>query len=303
MEVTEKPRPERKPAVPKQHAPPPPVKSKAVPLLFAFDGKTDGDAKKCWPLDVAVLEDGTPVITDFHNKKVKAFDASGSVMGEVAVPSWPHGIIDTGSKEVAVTLPELSTILFISVQSNNMRIRKRLRTQKQYRGISCDGSNSTSNPVLVVSCCATGTQCVDILSFEGIIIQTYRENKLNPGKLLFTWPYYVTTNAKGEVIVSDCQSRNAIMCLCRDGEVRFEQELPEDLFGDPRGVCTDRNGTIFLADKTGNSVHCLDADGKYKSKILAPGDGLQHPIALALSPFGHLIVTQENGEVKVFKYS
>jgi hypothetical protein len=54
-----------------------------LPLMFSFNGRTDGDAKKCWPLDVAVLEDGTPVITDFHNKKVKAFDATGRVMGEV----------------------------------------------------------------------------------------------------------------------------------------------------------------------------------------------------------------------------
>lgn len=51
--------------------------------MFSFNGRTDGDAKKCWPLDVAVLEDGTPVITDFHNKKIKAFDATGTVMGEV----------------------------------------------------------------------------------------------------------------------------------------------------------------------------------------------------------------------------
>lgn len=48
--------------------------------MFSFNGRTDGDAKKCWPLDVAVLEDGTPVITDFHNKKIKAFDRSESVV-------------------------------------------------------------------------------------------------------------------------------------------------------------------------------------------------------------------------------
>lgn len=52
-------------------------------LMFSFNGRTDGDSKKCWPLDVAVLEDGTPVVTDFHNKKIKAFDATGTVMGEV----------------------------------------------------------------------------------------------------------------------------------------------------------------------------------------------------------------------------
>jgi hypothetical protein len=62
------------PAKPEVH------KSRSVPLLFSFNGKTDGDAKKCWPIDIAVLEDGTPIITDFHNMKIKAFDPSGCVV-------------------------------------------------------------------------------------------------------------------------------------------------------------------------------------------------------------------------------
>lgn len=279
------------------------IKSRTVPMLFSFNGKTDGDAKKCWPLDVTMLEDGTPVITDFHNKKIKAFDATGNVMGEVSVPSWPHGIVDVASAEVAVTLPELATLMFVTVQDNNMRIRKRVRTVKQYRGISCDVSTSPSNPVLVVSCCASGIQCVDVLSLDGTVLQTYREDGRQPGKLLFTWPYYVTTNAAGEILVSDCQSRNGIICIRRDGSVKFEQVLPDNIVCDPRGICTDRQGNLFLADKTGNSVHCLSPDGEYKSRVLCSADGLNHPIAVCLSPFGHLIITQENGDVKVFKYS
>ncbi|XP_033759177.1 tripartite motif-containing protein 2-like [Pecten maximus] len=282
---------------------PPQTKSRTVPMLFSFNGKTDGDAKKCWPLDVTMLEDGTPVITDFHNKKVKAFDATGNVMGEVAVPSWPHGIVDVASAEVVVTLPELATIMFVSVQDNNMRIRKRVRTVKQYRGISCDVTTSPNDPVLVVSCCASGIQCVDVLALDGTVLQTYREDRRQPGKLLFTWPYYVTTNAAGEILVSDCQSRNGIICICRDGGVKFEQVLPDNIVCDPRGICTDRQGNLFLADKTGNSVHALGPDGEYKSRVLCSADGLIHPIAVCLSPFGHLIITQENGDVKVFKYS
>ncbi|XP_061189281.1 E3 ubiquitin-protein ligase TRIM33-like [Saccostrea echinata] len=284
----------------KQQSPP---KSKGLPLMFTFNGRTDGDAKKCWPLDVAVLEDGTPVITDFHNKKIKAFDATGTVMGESAVPSWPHGLVDVSSCELAVTLPELSTIMFVVVQETSMRIRKRIRTSKQYRGVSCDAITCPGNPSLVVTCCAAGMQCVDVLTLDGVLIQTYRDDYRHKGQLLFTWPYYVTCNTQGEVVVSDCQSKNGIICLYRDGKVRYEANLSQDVIKDPRGICTDRFGNIFIADKTGNTIHCLDNEGKYKSILINQTDGLQSPIAVCLSPFGQLVVTQENGDIKVYKHS
>ncbi|KAJ8316508.1 hypothetical protein KUTeg_006522 [Tegillarca granosa] len=277
-------------------------KSKSTPLLFTINGRTDGDAKKCWPLDVAVLEDGTPVITDFHNKKVKAFSAAGSVMGQVTVPSWPHGIVDVSSRELAVTLPELATIVFTIVQDSSMRIRKRIRTAKQYRGISCDAISDPNNPCLVASCCASGNQSVDILTLDGVIINTFREDYRSEGHLLFSWPYYVTTNNQGDIIVSDCQARNGVICLSRTGKVKYDQLLPDNVVRDPRGICTDRHGNLLLADKVGNAVHCLGTDGMYQSVLLTSVDGLDRPIAVCLSPYGHLIVTQENGDIKIFKH-
>lgn len=51
--------------------------------MFLFNGRIDGDVKKCWLLDVVVFEDGIFVIIDFYNKKIKVFDVIGIVMGEV----------------------------------------------------------------------------------------------------------------------------------------------------------------------------------------------------------------------------
>ena len=219
------------------------------------------------------------------------------------MPSWPHGIVDVSSREMAVTLPEMSTIVFVVIQEESMRVRKRIRTAKQYRGISCDAISTPGNPSLVVSCCASGMQCIDVLSLDGVLIQTYRDDYRQRGHLLFTWPYYVTCNSKGEIIVSDCQTRNGVISLFRDGKVKFDEALPEHVIKDPRGICNDQLGNILMADKTGNSIHCLDPLGKYKSILVTPADGLVHPIAVCLSPFGQLIVTQENGEIKVFKHS
>lgn len=212
-------------------------KAKSVPLLFSFNGKTDGDAKKCWPIDIAVLEDGTPVITDFHNKKIKAFDPSGCVVAEASVPSWPHGIVDISSSELVITLPELSTILFVVLKDSSMRIRKRIRTAKQYRGVACDAVSVPGNPCIVVSCCSSGGQCVDVMTVDGAILQTYRDDYRQHGRLLFTWPYYICTNNQGEIIVSDCQSRNNLICLCRNGKARYEEPMNESIIRDPPAEC------------------------------------------------------------------
>ena len=278
-------------------------KSKSLPLLFSFNGKTDGDAKKCWPIDVAVLEDGTPIVTDFHNKKLKAFDPSGCVVAEASVPSWPHGIIDISSTELVVTLPELSTIIFVILKDDVMRVRKRIRTAKQYRGIACDAVSVPGNPCIVVSCCSSGGQCVDVMTVDGVILQTYRDDYRQHGRLLFTWPYYICTNTQGEILVSDCQSRNNLICLGRNGKARYEEPMNETIIRDPRGMCTDRTGNILIADKNGNAIHMLGVDGKYKHIVLSTNDGLVNPIAVCLSPFGQLIVTQENGDIKVFKFN
>lgn len=207
------------------------------------------------------------------------------------------------SCELAVTLPELSTIMFVVVQETSMRIRKRIRTSKQYRGVSCDAITSPGNPSLVVTCCAAGMQCVDVLTLDGGLLQTFRDDYRHKGQLLFTWPYYVTCNTQGEVVVSDCQSKNGIICLCRNGKVNYEANLNQDVIRDPRGICTDRFGNIFIADKTGNAVHCLNNEGQYQSVLINEADGLLSPIALCLSPFGQLVVTQENGDIKVYKHS
>lgn len=184
-----------------------------------------------------------------------------------------------------------------------MRIRKRIRTSKQYRGVSCDAITCPGTPSLVVTCCAAGMQCVDVLTLDGGLLQTFRDDYRHKGQLLFTWPYYVTCNTQGEVVVSDCQSKNGIICLYRNGKVRYEANLNQDVIRDPRGICTDQFGNIFIADKTGNAVHCLSNEGDYQSVLINEADGLHSPIAVCLSPFGQLVVTQENGDIKVYKHS
>lgn len=269
-------------------------------LLCSFNGRTETDNKKCWPLDVAVLDDGTPVITDFHNKKIKAFDATGTVMCDVLLPSWPHGITHVKKSDVCVTLPEISTLVFVTVNENSMSMQKRIKTVKQYRGICCHASEDPEKPSIIVSCCASNNQSVDILSLEGEILHSFRHDSRKPGRTLFTWPYYVTTSNNGEIIVSDCETKTGLLYLDSKGEVKYDCLSIGVVIQDPRGICTDINGNVFLADKSAHAIHSLTPDGKYRKCVVTSKNELHQPIAVCVSPFGHVIVTQDNGDVKVY---
>ncbi|XP_060577053.1 E3 ubiquitin-protein ligase TRIM33-like [Ruditapes philippinarum] len=77
--------------------------------------------------------------------------------------------------------------------------------------------------------------------------------------------------------------------------------LPYRLFiQDPRGICTDLDGNVYLADKSAHAIHSLTSDGHYRKCVVSARDELVQPIAVCVSPFGHIIVTQDNGDIKVY---
>lgn len=288
------------PKSPKQPRPAPIMDKTNAQLLCSFNGRTENDNKKCWPLDVTVLCDGTPVITDFHNKKIKAFDATGMVMCDVLLPSWPHGIANVEKSDVAVTLPEISTLVFVTVNEKTMLLQKRIKTVKQYRGICCHDETEDGKPVIIVSCCASNNQSVDILSLEGEILKSLRHDNRQPGRTLFTWPYYVTVNSEGEIIVSDCETKTGLLYLDKNGDVKYDYLSINVVIQDPRGICTDLDGNVYLADKSAHAIHSLTSDGHYRKCVVSARDELIQPIAVCVSPFGHIIVTQDNGDIKVY---
>lgn len=278
----------------------PVMEKTSAQLLCSFNGRTENDGKKCWPLDVTVLCDGTPVITDFHNKKIKAFDASGLVMSDVLLPSWPHGIANVEKSDVAVTLPEISTLVFVTVNEKTMILLKRIKTVKQYRGICCHQETEDGKPVIIVSCCASNNQSVDVLSLDGEILHTHRQDNRQPNRNLFTWPYYVGVNSEGEIVVSDCETKTGLLYLDKKGHVKYDYLSIGVVIQDPRGICTDLDGNVYLADKSAHAIHSLTADGHYRKCVVSALDDLVQPIAVCVSPFGHIIVTQDNGDIKVY---
>ncbi|XP_053131731.1 NHL-repeat-containing protein 4 [Hemicordylus capensis] len=71
-------------------------------------------------------------------------------------------------------------------------------------------------------------------------------------------------------------------------------------FGNPAGVCTDREGNIIVADEQHRKIHLFPRSG---SPICLVSKGLQRPTGIACSTQGLLLVADTgDNNVKVFKY-
>ncbi|XP_072838716.2 NHL-repeat-containing protein 4 [Pogona vitticeps] len=71
-------------------------------------------------------------------------------------------------------------------------------------------------------------------------------------------------------------------------------------FGNPAGLCTDREGNIMVADEQHQSVHLFPRSG---SPVCLVSKGLQRPTGIACSTQGLLFVTDSgDNDVKVFRY-
>ena len=65
-------------------------------------------------------------------------------------------------------------------------------------------------------------------------------------------------------------------------------------------VSGDAHGNAYVADMDGSKVHFINSEGKYGGELLARKDGLREPLSLHLTDDSHVLVTQTNGDVKIF---
>ncbi|XP_054850947.1 NHL-repeat-containing protein 4 [Eublepharis macularius] len=112
-------------------------------------------------------------------------------------------------------------------------------------------------------------------------------------------PRYVCAAPEGGFVVSEeCgdvklfnNSHKLLFSICH----KFSHS-----FGNPAGVCADREGNIIVADEQHRKIHLFPRNG---SPICLVSKGLQRPTGIACSTQGLLYVADSGDDnIKVFKY-
>lgn len=92
--------------------------------------------------------------------------------------------------------------------------------------------------------------------------------------------------------------------MAYDGTVKYAfQTSQQHDVKKPTSVASDQHGNAYIADVDGNAVHVITNEGKYMGELLTRHDGVREPLALHLTDECQAVVTQTNGDVKVFLVS
>ncbi|XP_060564058.1 uncharacterized protein LOC132723371 [Ruditapes philippinarum] len=198
--------------------------------------KTSEDKETmCGISGITSLSSDTLVIADYHNMAVKMVDTSSqSVSDQLQLDGKPWDITRLTFTELAVTLPFIQTIQFISISSNKLKKRHAVKVGGDCHGISCYQGK------LVVS--FVNPAKLQILDMNGYLLTTI------DGKNIFKNPYYVTSNSNA-IYVSDV-NMNILTKINWHCKVIGSYSRT----GKPRGMALSEDGTVFVCDKERNVI-------------------------------------------------
>lgn len=124
----------------------------------------------------------------------------------------------------------------------------------------------------------------------GMVIRYNNNGKLKQsiicdkfGQELYNEPRYITENNNRDVVVSDSDwETGAVVVTERGGQHRFTYTgHPSGSGFLPRGICTDRFSNIIVCDSSSKTIHVIDKDGRFLSKIFSNPKLMSEPSCLS----------------------
>ncbi|XP_060591116.1 uncharacterized protein LOC132746067 isoform X2 [Ruditapes philippinarum] len=225
--------------------------------------KMKNDRDQCYICDICQLADGTIILADYHNTRIKRLDVNYNIKDCLDLESYPTGICCTGNTEVAVKLYN-NKVWFISVGSSLSKVRDISVTGGGYWGMTyCAGELWVSD-----------VNGVNVYSMTGTLIKSI-SNNVNGQRIFKSTPQQMAVS--GDTVIVTDYSDGAV-CLNRDGTVK--RELRDKRLTNTRGVCVANDGTVFISGYTSNNIMMFDRDGKCLGELVGKDAGLVNPISL-----------------------
>ncbi|XP_060585263.1 uncharacterized protein LOC132741166 [Ruditapes philippinarum] len=225
--------------------------------------KMTNDRHECYINDICQLADGTIILADYYNDRIKRLDVNYNIKDCLDLESYPRGICCTGNTEVAVKLVD-NKVWFISVGNSLSKVRDISVTGGGYNGMTyCDGELWVSyvNGVNVYSMTGTLIKTISIEVNGQRICKSNTQQNVVSGDTVF-----VTDFSDGAV------------CLNRDGTVK--RELRDKRLATTRGVCVADEGTVFISGFSSHNIIMFDRDGKCLGELVYNQGGLKKPLAM-----------------------
>ncbi|XP_060600625.1 uncharacterized protein LOC132754055 [Ruditapes philippinarum] len=234
------------------------IKSRQSSHEGQFRVKTSKDEYNCNITGMTLLAPDLLIITDHYNNAIKMVDTSSkSVFDQLQLDAGPLDITRVTSTELAVILPNIQTIQFISISSNKLVKKHAVKVDVDCQGISCYQDK------LVVS--FLNPAKLQILDMNGTILTTIDGNNI------FRSLGDVISN-RSSIYVSDLGMKTVTRLNWQGDVIGSYSGMSY-----PRGMSLSDDGNVFVCDYDRNVVEEISGDCSTGNVVL---QDLKGPVAV-----------------------
>ncbi|XP_053388202.1 uncharacterized protein LOC128551380 [Mercenaria mercenaria] len=216
------------------------------------------DSTDCFISDTCQLHDGTIILTDFYNKKVKWLDANYNIKCHCGLKDSPRDICCTTQDEVAVKMD--NKVQFILVDGSLALLRY----------ISIDGGCYWGMAYIAGDLWVSTGSGINVYSTSGTLLKSINNN-VKDQRIFESFPQHMAAIGENVFVAN---SGNGAVCLGKDGTVK--SQLRDGKLKNTHGVCVSSNGTVFLSGFSSHNIVMFSGDGKYQGELLTREIGLKN---------------------------
>ncbi|XP_033757657.1 tripartite motif-containing protein 2-like [Pecten maximus] len=251
-----------------------------------FSIKCPSDGHDCFANGIVYLPDDHIVVSDWNNKKIKLFTASGKCLDEMKVTGNPYDMCCIDDDTVAAAIYN-SEILIIKVNHAKLTLSSKIKLS-----IGADPYGITySNEAFTVS-----TQT-----------DVYRVSKNGVPNTIVSYPnrclHLACDPRTGHIYGSQLTSKDGDVAVYRLSDGKLTNISKVGMLRTASGVDVDSDGNVYVCGNRSNNVVQMSRDGTNVRELLTSSDGVDRPRAISVCG-NKFVVTNESknrNEVYVFE--
>lgn len=229
--------------------------------------RLSGDTKDCDISNIDAAADGTFLLTDYNNKKLKRVRLFLKVQDWIEVPGSPMSVCHISKSEVAVSLREERKIQFVSTEKP-MKLTTSFSTPDKCNRLCYDEDTDELYVCL-------GGKLYDSVGMVQVYDKSGKRKRIF-GKGMFSTPVDIKLN-KATNILCVADRENGVFVLDTLGNVKWS--VTNQSLYKTWGVSEVIDDQVYTCGNGSNNVCALAKDGQVISKI----DSVPGPICLYLN--------------------
>ncbi|WAQ95140.1 TRI56-like protein [Mya arenaria] len=241
-------------------------------LTETFSGRSETDTESCWFTGAVFLPNGSLVLVDRNNSKLKLVDRSCQLVQELHLEQQPYGITVVTANQVAVTLPRENKVEIYDIGASFVLQESFLLNDRGY------GICFAVDRFAVLAACAS-PPAIKVLSRSG-----EEKHSLCPKDdyhPMFFRPWYVQMDTSGQNMYVSDTHRCHVTCIT--GTVLKQWVYKDTSLNSPRGLHVTKDKRVLVCGFGSDNVQLLSNDGDLIGDLLARSDDVMGPQDVTLN--------------------